>query len=276
MRSRLRLRSLRLLPLLPLLLAALLAPGAAFAQVAKVLTPAEAQAAFRVANDACLKEDLKSCIEGYERLLEAGYAGADLEFNLGTAYLRQGRAGPAVLHLERALRFEPSDGDARANLERAQRLRVDKLVGAPEETGGEEPLASRIVSHTHGDRWALAFLALWTLGAAALVLRRFVASPGRRALALAGGLLLVTASLPCGLVTAFHAYVRAYAHDAVVVAPSLPVREGPRETFKSTFEVHEGLKVRVLDQEGGFCRIRLSNGLQGWVPASGVTEITPG
>lgn len=263
----------RALPFLAPLLALAL-PAAGRAQVVKVLTPAEAQAAFRVANDACLKDDLKACVDGYEKLLEAGYAGADLEFNLGTAYLKQGRAGPSVLHLERALRLDPSDADARANLERAQRLRVDKLVGSPEETGGEEPLASRVVSHTQGDRWALAFLVLWTVGALTLVARRFVASPGRRALALVCGLLLVTASVPCGVVTAFHAYVREYAHDAVVVAPSLPVREGPRETYKSTFEVHEGLKVRVLDQEGGFRRIRLSNGLQGWVPASGVTEIT--
>ncbi|HEY3452896.1 MAG TPA: SH3 domain-containing protein [Myxococcales bacterium] len=255
-------------------LALLLVPALGRAQVAKVLTPAEAQAAFRVANDACLKDDLQACIEGYEKLLEAGYAGADLEFNLGTAFLKQGRAGPAVLHLERALRLDPSDPDARANLDRAQRLRVDKLVGTPEETGGEEPLASRVVSHTHGDRWALAFLLLWTLGGLALLGQRLLATAGRRALALVGGLLLVTASVPCGVVTAFHSYVRECAHDAVVVAPSLPVREGPRDTYKSTFEVHEGLKVRVLDQEGGFCRIRLSNGLQGWVPASGVTEIT--
>ncbi|MGC4116694.1 MAG: hypothetical protein QM765_19435 [Myxococcales bacterium] len=176
----------------------LMVPGLAGAQVAKVLTPAEAQAAFRVANDACLKDDLKTCIEGYEGLLEAGYAGADLEFNLGTAYLKQGRAGSAVLHLERALRLDPSDSDARANLERAQRLRVDKLVGAPEETGGEEPLASRIVSHTNGDRWSLAFLVLWTLGALSLLGRRFLSSPGKRALALVGGLLLVTASVPAG------------------------------------------------------------------------------
>ena len=259
-----------------LLLVPLVSPAPARAQVARVLTPAEAQAEFRVANDACLKDDTKTCIEGYERLLDAGYAGADLEFNLGTAYLKQGRAGPSVLHLERALRLDPSDADARANLERAQRLRVDKLVGTPEETGGEEPLATRIVSHTSGDRWSLAFLLLWTLGCLALVGRRFLSGAGQRGLAVVAGLLLVAASLPCGVVTGFHFFVREYAHDAVVVAPSLPVREGPRDTYKSTFEVHEGLKVRVLDQEGGFRRIRLSNGLQGWVPAAGVTEITQG
>lgn len=260
--------------LLPLALALAL-PAPAAAQVAEVLTPAGAEAAFRAANDACLKDDAKACVEGYEKLFAAGYGGADLEYNLGTAYLRQGRVGPAVLHLERALRQDPSDADARANLERAQRLRVDKLVGTPEETGGEEPLATRIASHTRVDRWAIAFLVLWALGGLALVLQRLLSSAGRRALALVAGLALVLAALPCGAVTAFHYFVREHARDAVIVAPSLPVREGPRETFKAPFEVHEGLKVRVLDEEGGFRRIRLANGLQGWVPAAGVTEITP-
>jgi len=115
---------------------------------------------------------------------------------------------------------------------------------------------------------------LWTLGGLALVAGRLLPRTMRRGPVLVLGLVLVAVSVPCGVVTAFHYYVREHAHDAVIVAPSLPVREGPRESYKSTFEVHEGLKVRVVDQEGAFRRIRLSNGLQGWVSASGVIEIT--
>jgi tetratricopeptide (TPR) repeat protein len=251
----------------------LLWPALATGQVTRVLTPAEADAAFRAANDACLKDDSATCIDGFEKLLVAGYGGVDLEYNLGTAYLKKGRLGYAVLHLERALRLDPSDADARANLERAQKMRVDKLVGAPEETGGQEPWTAQIVSHTSGDRWALAFLLLWGLGGLGLVLRRLVQAGGRRTLVLLSCLLLVVAALPCLVVTAVHYHVRERAHEAVVVASSLSVREGPTDAAKAPFEVHEGLKVRVVDQEGGFRRVRLSNGLQGWVTASGVVEL---
>jgi hypothetical protein len=251
-------------------------PALAAAQVASVLTPAEAQSLFRAANDACLKDDFKTCIDGYERLIGAGWGASDVEYNLGTAHLKMNRLGPGILHLERALRLDPSDADARANLEKAQQKRVDKLVGAPEETGGEEPVATRIVSHTEGDLFSSAFLALWTLGALAVLLRRFVRSPGRRGALLLCGLLAVLLSLPCFAVTALHVYVRERAHDAVVVTTSVPVREGPQEGSKAPFEVHEGLKVRVLDQEGAYRRVRLGNGLQGWVPATSVVEISPG
>jgi hypothetical protein len=266
----------RALLALSLALPVALAPSPALCQVASVLTPAEAQSTFRAANDACLKDDFKACVDGYERLIAAGWGTSDVEYNLGTAHLKLNRLGPGILHLERALRLDPGDADARANLEKAQQKRVDKLVGAPEETGGEEPVATRIVSHTAGDLWSAAFLAFWSLGALATVLRRFVRAPGRRGALLAVGLGLLLLALPCFAVTLLHVYVRERAHDAVVVAASVPVHEGPQEGSKASFEIHEGLKVRVLDQEGAFRRVRLGNGLQGWVPASSVMEITPG
>lgn len=242
--------------------------------VQSYLTQAEAEALFRKANDACLKEDLQGGIDGYEALVRAGWGSADVLYNLGTAELRQGRLGMAVLYLERALRLDPADADARANLEAARKMRVDKLVGAPEEVGNEEPFASRLASHTGGDAWALAFLVLWIAAGVALLARRW--APARlRNLLLAAGLLAVAGAAPCAAVTAVHAFVEAGGRDAVVVAPSLKVREGPQESFKASFEVHEGLKVRLLDRDGRFRRIQLANGLQGWIPAEGAIEISP-
>jgi hypothetical protein len=221
-------------------------------------------------------DDYPAGIEGYEALLRGGWGSADVLFNLGTAHLRQGRLGLAVLYLERALRSDPGDADARANLEAARKLRVDKLVGAPEESGGEEPFASRLASYTRGDAWALAFLVLWVSGALALLARRLGPARARLGLPLLlGGLTAVAAAIPCGAVTGLHAWLETGAHDAVIVAPHLPVREGPQESFKTGFEVHEGLTVRLLDRDGRFARIRLGNGLQGWVPAEGAVEISP-
>lgn len=251
-----------------------LLPAVAGAELPAHYTPAEAEAHFRTANEACMREDYGACVEGYERLISAGFGGADLYFNLGTAYLRQNRVGWATLYLERAVRVEPGDLDARANLARAARLRVDRIVGTPEESGGSEPIASRVVFHTKATSWTLGFLVLWTLGWLLTLLRRLARGGRRAAMGLAGAL-AVGLSLPCAAVTAAHLYVRERAHEAIVVAPSLPVREGPDAALKPAFEVHEGLKVRLLDREGAFRRVRLSNGLQGWVPAEGVEEISP-
>jgi tetratricopeptide (TPR) repeat protein len=236
-------------------------------------TPDEATTIFRIANEAFAREDMPTAIEGYERLLAGGFANEDVEYNLGTAYLKAGKLGPAILHLERALRASPFDSDARANLERAQRLRVDKLVGVPEESGGDEPFISRVVSRTNVETVTLAFVIFYFGCALALFLRWLVSSPSMRTLL--GGLAVATAlgALPTGGVVAAHAYEREMAREAIVMAASAPVKEGPGSDARTSFEVHEGLKVRILGEDGNFVRIRLANGLEGWTEVSAVTPI---
>ena len=57
------------------------------------------------------------------------------------------------------------------------------------------------------------------------------------------------------------------------MAATAPVREGPGEGFKPAFEVHEGLKLRVLGSDDGHLRVRLANGAEGWVSGLDVVEI---
>ncbi len=238
------------------------------------LTAADAERIFRNANDACLHEQLDACIAGYHRLLGAGYAGADLYFNLGTALLRQNRIGPAILYLERALRAAPDDPEVAANLAQAQKLRLDKLVDAPEQAAaGSAPLASRIAQSTQRELWAWFFLGLWLAGWSLVLLRRLTSASSRSAMALAGTVLLVL-SLPAGAILASHVYAARHEQEAIVLSDVLPVREGPSPQFKVEFEIHEGLRVQLIEREAGFQRIRLLNGLQGWVPAQGLAKIS--
>ena len=57
------------------------------------------------------------------------------------------------------------------------------------------------------------------------------------------------------------------------MATTAPVREGPGEAFKPAFEIHEGLKVRVVGSDDGHLRVRLANGAEGWVSGRDVVEI---
>ena len=238
------------------------------------LTVADAERLFRNANDACLQEKLDDCIAGYHRLLDAGYGGVDLYFNLGTALLRQNRLGPAILYLERAQRTAPSDPEVAANLAQAQKLRLDKLVDAPEQAaGGSAPLTSRIAQSTQCEVWTWTFLCLWLFGWSLVVLRYFFSGPSRSGMAFSG-IALIALSLPAGAILASHAYAARHEQEAIVLADVLPVREGPSPQFKVEFEIHEGLKVQVIEREAGFQRIRLMNGLQGWVPAQGLAKIS--
>lgn len=230
-------------------------------------TPDEAQSVFTQANDAYSREDYAAAEHGYQKLLQHGYGGPDVLFNLGTTYLAQGRLGEAVLHLERARRFGRSE-DLDANLAIARSRLLDKVVGAEL----EEPFLQRLVAATDGSAAAWIFLVSWVGGLGLLILRRFLAPLRRTGTALAAALGLVVA-VPSGALVATHAYVAHTVHEAVVLSPALKARELPRDGAKVTFEVHAGLKVRVLERAGGFVRIRLPNGLEGWTEGAGVADI---
>ena len=141
-----------------------------------------------------------------------------------------------------------------------------------QQTGGSAPLSSRIAQSTQRDLWTIAFLVLWLLGAFLALARRLFSGSARVLCALVATVLVVL-SLPAGAVLLSHAYVERHAQEAIVLSPALPVREGPSPQFKVAFEIHEGLKVQLVEREAAFQRVRLLNGLQGWVPAQGLAKI---
>ena len=90
-------------------------------------TPDEAQKGFASANQAYLAGKVDEAVEGYEKLIAEGYGSSDVQYDLGTALLAQGKLGRAVLALERAKRQAPGDDDiaALASWQRGCELRFE-------------------------------------------------------------------------------------------------------------------------------------------------------
>lgn len=231
-----------------LLTAALLAP----------LPPAGAEAFAKQAEQAYLARDYATAEKWYVAAINQGAESADLEYDLGTAAAQAGDMGQAVLHLERALKLSPWDGDARENLSRIREKRVDKVVG---QDLGDSPL-QRLLHGLPVAELSWAFAVLWVLGFLLLALRR------ARGLAIVGAAI----ALACGGLA--WAADRADAIPfAVVTAPVAQVRSGPDPKLPTSFEIHEGLKVVLENREAGYVRVRLANGLEGWVEGQLVESI---
>jgi len=228
-------------------------------------TPQEAQALFAQANDDFYRQQYDKAKDGYQRLLEHGFGGQDVLFNLGTSCLQAGQLGEAVLYLERARRLARND-DVDANLAYARTLMVDKVVGA----GGDEPFLERLAHATPGDGPAIAFLVCWWLFFGLLFAFRRAAK--RLVLGFVMAFFLL-GSLTFGGLTAVHLWVSHNVVEAVVMPQTAKVLEFPGEAAKVAFEVHAGLKVRLMEESGKFVRIRLPNGLEGWTERTGVVEL---
>jgi len=217
------------------------------------------------ANARYLAGEFDDAAARYAALAAEGIGGATLHLNRGNALLRAGRRGEAIASYLRALREDPGDGDAAANLSLARASNVDRLVGAP-----RRALAERIAERTADRAAALALAGPWVLMWLALAARGVAARRARPWLGAAALVLAVASALGAGLVAARDAELRRTA--AVVIVPAAPAREAPEAALRAAFDVHEGTEVEVLEVRGEHARVQLGNGLEGWVPA-GALEV---
>lgn len=246
---------------LPLLLTSLTLGQAYF-------TPAEADAIFAEGNAAWSRGDYAAAEASYQKLLERGFGGADVLYNLGTAHLAQDELGEAVLHLERAWRLGARGADLEANLALARQKQPDSEVGDP----SHRTLLIRLTDALPLRPLALVFAFCWVAGFGLLLLRRLVQSAKLPLTAALAGVLLMGAGLS-GSLLATHVWRVEAVKEAIVLAPSVPIHELPDRASKVTLEVHAGLKVRWIEAAGSFAKIRLPNGVEGWATQQSLSTL---
>lgn len=207
----------------------------------------------------------KEAMEGFSRILSLPLEHEDLHFNLGCTAFRLGQPGRAIYHFERSLKLDPGAEDARYNLETVRAMvaaRVkDQLKGATRET-----FWTRAVNLLSEKTWMLLFLGLWWLALGMFFLLRYVNPGPARAGLVAGCSFAGFLAIVFGAMLAGNVYLSERVVRGIVMSEQMEVREGPDATTKVTFKVHAGLKVRMQGKDGDWVRIRLANGLEGWVP----------
>ena len=250
------------------------------ASTARAADPAELLGAsqdstFRRGNDAYLKGDYKEAVLAYEQVAALGVVSEHLYYNLGNAYYKLGALGPAIYNYERALEVDPSGpaaDDARYNLDAAQeaarRKAEDRLVGAEGVS-----FWIRVVAPFSTGSLSWLFLALYVAVFGALIALRFIA-PGflRVSLWVLTAFLILGATAAGGLLGG-RLYLTTRVERAIVLPDVLGVHEGPDANYQTTFTVHAGLRVRITEHDQDWVRVRLQNGLEGWVPLRAVGRL---
>jgi tetratricopeptide (TPR) repeat protein len=243
--------------------------------VALLLWPAAAGAqaidqAWKRGNDATFKGDYDTALAAYTELDRQGIVSADLFYNLGVAHYRKGDLGRAIWSFERAVGLDPDAEDARFNLTQARKLAArratDKLEGTE-----RDPLWIRAVTALPTSTQTWVFLVLYLGCFALLFIRRRAAEDHRAPLGAAAALLGVGAAV-MGLMLFGRATLDRLPFGIVLPA-EVAVKEGADPNYRTSFDVHAGLKVRLFDQEHDWVRVRLANGLEGWVPDDSVGRL---
>ncbi|HMI01249.1 MAG TPA: tetratricopeptide repeat protein [Pedobacter sp.] len=231
----------------------------------------KAENLFVKGNDLYAKGKYKEAAASYEQVLSAGYFSAEVYFNLGNAYYKQEEIPLAILNYEKAGKLSPGDDDIKVNIQLANLKIADKIDAVPE---------------FFLTKWWRSFLlfcpaevlsvlsaAGFLLGFALLVVYLFAVSITIKRPAFYSGIVLLVLAL---LITCMASLQTSYlkrSNGAIVFAGTVNVKSGPKDSFKTLFVIHEGLKVSVTAQNEGWIRIGLPNGNVGWITAASVKKI---
>mgnify|MGYP003292241107 CR=1 FL=1 len=214
-------------------------------------------------------QDARQAWSGIEAL---GLESKELYYNIGNACFKQDDPAHAILYFERALRLDPSYDDARFNLEYANSMIQDKIESVPE---------FFLISWTRSlsmicpaDTWAVLSLVLFAICLAMVLIFLLGHSAGLRKTGFGVAIASLLLTLLCFSMASMQKKQYHKEDMAIVVSAVSPVKSSPgNETSRDLFVLHEGTKLKILDEVGQWKNVELSDGRQGWVLSSNLEII---
>ena len=221
-------------------------------------------------DDAYAAQNYSEAINIYESVLVEQGGSLAIYYNLGNAYYRNNQLGKAILNYERALRIEPADVDSKVNLEFVQTRIKDKV---PHD---EIPFYKRWWNAFAGifsiDTWAVLGVIMF-VGTLVALFFYFFRNDLRK--------ITLTSAIICFLFTIL-ANILAYSlknvgniPEAVIMDEMVIIKSSPDESGTELMKVHEGLKVKVLDEIKEWVKIEADNGnkVTGYIKAASLEKI---
>ncbi len=208
----------------------------------------------------------------YESVLAAGVHNADLYYNLGNAYLKAGKLGPAIHSYRLGLKLRPRDQDLRHNIAFARIQIKGKLPEVKQNMPSR--IGTRILYEFSLNELTLilsGFYFLLFLGALIWIIH-----PRNWLKRLSFYLLLAGAAgfTLCSPFFAGKLYQDLLCEQAIVMEEKVNAYSGPGELNARLFDLYEGMDIVVRQRDDGWSRIELKNGLSGWIPESSFRSLS--
>lgn len=223
------------------------------------------------ADDCYRKGNYQQAIADYTTLLKQGVS-ADLYYNLGNAYYRSDNIAKAILCYERALLLAPGDKDIRFNLQFANSKTIDKIT--PENEIIFVTWYKSLINLASVDTWAHISVVSIILALLLALVYLFASRVALRKTGFFGGLALLFVFL---LTTLFASQQKSALENrcgAIIMSPSVVVKQSPVNNATDAFVLHEGTRVDITDNGmKGWKGIRLADGREGWIKSTSIELI---
>lgn len=222
-------------------------------------------------NEAYAVGDFKNALANYISLIDKGFTSSRLYYNLGNTYYRSGMTGKAILYYEKALMLDPTYADARANLNFVRMQTVDKIDAVPEFVVAT--WIRQLRNSLSSNNWAVLSLVFLLATLSMLILFRFAKGPRSKKIFFVIACVSCALIVVCFVFSANLAYRAKHSSSAIVVERVGNVKSAPNTTGNSIFVLHEGTKVKILEEAEGWDRVEISDGRQGWIRTTDIENI---
>lgn len=233
------------------------------------------------ADSAYNADNYKEAADLYLHIIQSEGASASLYYNLGNCYYRSGEMGKAILAYERSLRLDPTNDDAKNNLDFVNARISDRPGERGTFIGNALDTAANIA---HSNTWAwLAFGAfvLTLIGVLAYIFSNIIVV---RKIGFFGGFVTLIAT-GIFIFFAYRSAAIAVADDAAIITvPSTILSTSPRvpkDRNQEAMLLHEGTKVMIIDSVKSttdsvnslWYDVAVDNNHRAWINAAAVEKI---
>lgn len=217
----------------------------------------------------------------YKTLIKEYGVSSDIYYNLGNTYFRMGKIAQSVLAYERALKIDPSNKDARINLDFVNTTLEDK----PEDNSSIlGKIHLEVIALMSPNAWAWTAFALFALIIGLIAIYLFLSNVTIRKVGFFGAMVLFIVLVYTTIV----AYQSAAAIDnndiAIVTTPSANLTPAPSAKTDKTDKivpVHEGTRLVIIDSVNAasndgaqlWYHVKVNNSTAAWIDASNVERI---
>ena len=234
-----------------------------------IVHAAEPCAGFEAGTKAYNQGDYERAIAEWRSCTDNGLSDADLFYNLGNAYFRNGKLGFSIFYYKKALRLRANDEDILHNLKYAQAMTRDKV----DEEDDENPILSTLFHLHHAlslraQLWIMLGI-FWVIAFAAVAI---MFSLREKLKNIFTGIIFALTIVLCvfGASAGYKIFVLETDITGVITATDADVTSAPSDKAQTLNTLSEGTSFQVLSTQGNYAEIKLGEKIKGFVRLSDV------
>ena len=222
------------------------------------------------AHKAYTDNDFALAIEQYDYFLQNNLESAELYYNLGNTYFKQGEIAKTILYYERALRLSPRDEDIIYNLEYANLFVQDEFTEVPDFF--MDKILDSTLNVFGSNVWAVISVISFVLALGIFLIFLFSKVVIRRKLAFFGAIILIIFT-QLSFIFSYQTKKNIIHSNYAIIMQISTIKSSPENDGTEIFILNPGVKVEIESTNNEYYEVKLPNGKIGWILKQSVDVI---